>query len=87
MLDKNWLLKSRHLHKNTKNTSSSSSSSSSSSLGPVANATHVLQPGWLMYLPYPPAFLDVLTFAARYPHVPNDARDPSSERWNCVGEN
>jgi len=26
-------------------------------------------------------------FAARYLHVHNDARDPSSERWNCVGEN
>jgi len=30
--------------------------------------------------------LDVPTFAARYPHVPNNARDPSSGRWNCVGE-
>jgi len=31
--------------------------------------------------------LDVPTFAARYLHVHNDARDPSSERWNCAGEN
>jgi len=30
--------------------------------------------------------LEVPTFAARYPHVPNDARNPSSERWNYVGE-
>jgi len=44
----------------------------------------------LLYSPYPPpppAFLDVPTFAARYLHIPNDARDPSSERWNCVDEN
>ena len=41
----------------------------------------------LLYSPYRPACLDVPTFAARYLHVPNDARDPSSERWNCVGEN
>jgi len=26
-------------------------------------------------------------FATRYLHVYNDARDPSSERWNYVGEN
>jgi len=25
-------------------------------------------------------------FAARYLHVHNNAKDPSSERWNCVGE-
>jgi hypothetical protein len=30
---------------------------------------------------FPPR-LDVPTFAARYLHVHNDARDPSSERWN-----
>jgi hypothetical protein len=29
-----------------------------------------------------PSRLDVLTFAARCLHVCNDARDPSSERWN-----
>jgi len=29
-----------------------------------------------------PPHLDVPTFAARYLHVRNDARDPSSERWN-----
>jgi hypothetical protein len=37
--------------------------------------------------PYPPLFLDVPTSAARCLHARNDARDPSSERWNCVGEN
>jgi len=31
--------------------------------------------------------LDILTLAARYLHIHNDSRDPSSERWNCVGEN
>jgi len=62
--------------------------SSSSSVGPVANATDVLQPSRLIVLTLsPPACLDVPTFAARYPHVHNDARDTSSERWNCVGEN
>jgi len=40
----------------------------------------------LLYSPNPPpACLDVPTFTARYLH--NDARDPSSERWNCVGDN
>ena len=34
-----------------------------------------------------PRFLDIPTSAARRLHVRNDARDPSSERWNCVGEN
>ena len=52
----------------------------SSSVGPVANATDVLQPSRLITHPIPPACLDVLTFAARCPHVPNDTRDPSSER-------
>ena len=60
---------------------------SSSSVGPMANATDVLQPIGLLYSPYPPPCLDVPTFAARYPHVHNDARDPSSKRWNYVGEN
>ena len=41
----------------------------------------------LLYSPYPPACLDVPTFAARYPHIHDDVRDPGSERWNCVGEN
>ena len=42
----------------------------------------------LSYSPYPPhLFGDVPTFATRYLHVHNDARDPSSERWNCVGKN
>ena len=41
----------------------------------------------LIVLPYPPLFLGVPTSAARCLHARNDARDPSSERWNCVGEN
>jgi len=40
----------------------------------------------LLYSPYPPACLDVRTFAIRYLHVHNDTRDPSSERWNLVGK-
>ena len=59
---------------------------SSSSLGPVANATDVPQPLRLTALPPPLVFLDVPTSAARCLHVRNDARDPSSERWNCVAE-
>ena len=31
---------------------------------------------------FPLRFLDVPTFAARCLHVRNEARDPSSERWN-----
>jgi len=31
---------------------------------------------------FPPP-LDIRTFAARCLYVRNDARDPSSERWNC----
>ena len=34
---------------------------------------------------FPPP-LDVPTFAARCLYVRNDARDPSSERWNCGRE-
>ena len=34
---------------------------------------------------FPPP-LDVPTFAARCLYVHNDARDPSSERWNCEWE-
>jgi len=45
----------------------------------------------LLYSPYhpspPPPRLDVPTFATRCLHIHNDARDPSSERWNCVGKN
>jgi len=62
-------------------------SSSSSSLGPIANATDVPQPLRLIVLPYlPPLFLDVPTSATRCLHARNNARDPSSERWNYVGE-
>jgi len=56
----------------------------------MANATDVLQPSRLIVLalsPPNPACLDVHTYAARYPHVHNDARDSSSERWNYMGEN
>jgi hypothetical protein len=54
----------------------------------MANATDVLQPCRLIVLTLsPPVCLDVPTFADRCPHIPNDARDPSSERWNYVGEN
>jgi len=61
---------------------------SSSSAGPMANSTDVLQPSRLIVLTLsPPACLDVPTFAYRCPHVPNNARDPSSERWNYVGKN
>ena len=34
---------------------------------------------------FPPP-LDVPTFAARCLYVRNDARDPSSEKWNCGRE-
>ena len=64
---------------------------SSSSVEPMANATDVLQLRRLIVLtlspPLPPVCLDVLTFADRCPHVPNDARYPSSKRSNYVGEN
>jgi len=62
---------------------------SSSSLGPMVNATDVLQPSRLIVLILcpPPACLDVPTFADRYPHVHDDARDPSSKRRNYAGEN
>jgi len=33
-----------------------------------------------------PLFLDVPTFTTRCLHACNDARDPSSERWNCMGK-
>ena len=33
-----------------------------------------------------PPLLDVPTFSARCLHVRNEARDPSSERWNCGRE-
>jgi len=35
---------------------------------------------------YFPPPLEVPTFVARYLHVHKDARDPSSERWNCGKE-
>ena len=37
--------------------------------------------------PPPPPVLDVPTSTARCLHARNNARDPSSKRWNCVGEN
>ena len=39
----------------------------------------------VVYHCFPPP-LDVYTFAARCLYVRNDARDPSSERWNCGRE-
>ena len=39
----------------------------------------------VVYHCFPPP-LDVPTLAARCLYVRNDARDPSSERWNYVGE-
>jgi hypothetical protein len=54
----------------------------------MANATDVLQPSRLIVLTVsPPRLFGRSTFAAKCPHVPNDARDPISERWNYVGEN
>ena len=47
-----------------------------------------LHPGQVLGLVchcFPPP-LDVPTFAARCLYVRNDARDPSSERWNCGRE-
>jgi len=41
----------------------------------------------LFVLPYSPLFFDVPTSTASCLHARNDARDPSSERWNLVGEN
>jgi len=63
------------------------SAASSLSVGPVAKPWMYCSPVGLLYSPYPPACSDVPTITARYPHFPNDVKDPSSERWNCVGEN
>jgi len=40
----------------------------------------------LIVQPYSPLWLVVPTFAVRCLHGCNDARDPSSEMWNYVGE-
>ena len=40
---------------------------------------------WVVCHCFPPP-LDVPTFTARCLYVRNDARDPSSERWNCGRE-
>jgi len=47
-----------------------------------------LHPGQVLggSLPLFPPPLDVPSFAARCLYVRNDARDPSSERWNCGRE-
>ena len=62
--------------------------SSSSSVGPMVNATDVLQSKRLivltLFLPHVWTFPRSPTDAPMSPH---DARDPSSERWNYVGEN
>jgi len=62
-------------------------SSPSSSVWPMANATDVLQPIGLLYLLYPPHLFRRSHVCRQYPHVHDDVRDPSSERWNYVGEN
>ena len=61
------------------------------------NQSPVMRPVWLLahcilgkFLGvvcqcFPPP-LDVTTFTARCLYVRNDARDPSSERWNCERE-
>ena len=62
--------------------------SSSSSVGPMANATEVLQPSTLIVITLsPPRLFGCSHIRRQVPHVHNDARDPSTERWNCVGEN
>jgi len=49
--------------------------------------THRILPKFLGVLcHYFPPPLDVPNFAARCLHVRNDARDSSSERWNCGRE-
>jgi len=54
----------------------------------VANATDVLQPSWLILLTLsPPGLFGCSHIRRQVPHVHNDARDPSNERWNYVGEN
>jgi len=63
-------------------------SSSSSSVGPVVNATDVLQPKRLIVLTlFPPRVWTLPRSPTDAPTSPNDARDPGSERWNYVGEN
>ena len=52
----------------------------------MANAADVLQPLRIIVGPYPSSVLVVPTCTARCLHARNDARDPSSERWNYVGE-
>jgi hypothetical protein len=53
----------------------------------MANGTDVLQPLRLILRPYPPlCFLVFPTLTARCLHARNDARDPSNERLNYVGE-
>ena len=57
----------------------------SSSSGPVANARmYCSLKAYCTTLS--PLGLVVPTFSARCLHARNNARDPSSERWNCVGE-
>ena len=53
---------------------------------PLPRASVCHQVSRPLYYPIPPS-LDVPTSAARCLQARNDARDPSSERWNCVGEN
>jgi len=61
---------------------------SSSSIGPVVNATDVLQPKRLILLTlFPPRLWMFPRSPTDAPTSPHDTRDPSSERWNYVGEN
>ena len=62
-------------------------SSSSSSVGPMVNATDVLQPKRLIVLTLiPPRVWTFPRSPTDAPTSPHDARDPGSERWNYVGE-
>jgi hypothetical protein len=60
--------------------------SSSSSSGPRAYAPDALQPMGLLCDPCPPVIFRRSHFRCQVPPHPYDARDPSSERWNCGQE-
>jgi len=62
------------------------SSSSSSSSGPGAYAPDTPQPIGLLCDPCPPLIFRRSHFRRQVPPRPYDARDPSSERWNCGRE-
>jgi hypothetical protein len=60
--------------------------SSSSSSGPKAYAPDAPQPIGLLCDPCPPMIFKRSHFRRQEPPCPYDARDPSSERWNCGWE-